>query len=50
MARPLLSRAWSGSSMVEGVSNMVEGVKSEIPDTVEEIQKYIQEPWVKAFE
>ena len=42
LARKLLSRAWSGQSMLDGVDAML--VKEELPDDPEELKAYIQEP------
>ena len=45
IATALLSRAWSGQSMIDGVSSML-SVKQEpdvLPDDPEELQKYIQD-------
>ena len=45
----LLSKAWSGDSMIEGVSRMLVGTKHEIPDDVEQLQNLIQDCSRKVF-
>ena len=40
--RALLSRAWSGASMVAGTSGMLMNVKKEIPDDPDRLKDMIQ--------
>ena len=42
VAKKLLSKAWSGSTMLEGVSGMM--VKEELPDDPQDLLNMIQEP------
>ena len=42
LARKLLTRAWSGQSMLDGVDAML--VKDELPDDPDELKAYIEEP------
>ena len=46
LATALLHKAWSGSSMREGVANMLKPAqvaKQELPDDPDELQKFIQD-------
>ena len=45
LAKALLSRAWSGGSMVEGVRNMTlsPNVKQELPDDPNDLQAFIKD-------
>ena len=47
--RPFLSKAWSGSSMQEGVRNMFAAmVKREPPDELDELEKHVEDRfWCK---
>ena len=40
--RALLSRAWSGASMIAGANNMLLNVKTEIPDDPDKLKNMIQ--------
>ena len=42
VAKQLISRAWSGQSMLEGVSSMM--VKEELPDDPADLMAMIKEP------
>ena len=42
VAKKLLSKAWSGSTLLEGVSGMM--VKEELPDDPEDLLHIIKEP------
>ena len=47
--QPLLSRAWTGRSMLQGVQGALRllpsglSVKTELPEDLEELQRYVQE-------
>lgn len=46
MERPLLSKQWSGSSMVAGIDKIQQvysTVKTELPDDLESLEAMIQE-------
>ena len=43
LARALLSKAWSGGSMIQGVQNMVPAVKQELPDDPEELSMMVKD-------
>ena len=44
LARVLLSKAWSGSSMLEGLANAVNpAIKQELPDDPHELQQYVKD-------
>ena len=42
LATALLSKTWSGSSMLKGVSNALATVKTELPESETELQQMIQ--------
>ena len=42
VAKKLLSKAWSGSTMLDGVAGMM--VKEELPDDPQDLLNMIQEP------
>ena len=43
-SRAMLSKAWSGSSMIEGVLNVPIAVKQELPDDPAELLALMKEP------